>query len=87
METYRGVAEVFFGKSTLLVKLDRGRQELNVRHLLSMRKSCFIVVIFWCCVCVDNFGNNSLVVDIDVDSPLLDGPQLKMTPRSSPLQE
>ena len=40
-----------------------------------------------CCVCVDDFGNNSVVVDIDVDSPLLDGPQLEKTPRSSPLQE
>ena len=39
-----------------------------------------------CCVCVDDFGNNSVVVDIDVDSPLLDGPQLEKTPRSSPLQ-
>ena len=41
-----------------------------------------------CCVCVDDFGNNSVVVvDIDFDSPLLDGPQLEKTPRSSPLQE
>ena len=40
-----------------------------------------------CCVCVDDFGINSVVVDIDVDSPLLDGPQLEKTPRSSPLQE
>ena len=87
METYRGVAEVFFGKSTLLVKLDCGRQELDVRHLLSMWKICFIVVIVCCCVYVDDFGKNYLVVDIDVDSPLLGGPQLERTPRSSPPQE
>ena len=44
-------------------------------------------LFYCCCVCVDDFGNNPLVVDFDVDSPLLDGPQLEKTPRSSPLQE